>query len=121
MKAGLRVLIVEDEMMVALLAEALIDDLGHRPVGPAFRLEDALTLARHEALDAAMLDVNLGEAKSFPVADVLRARGIPFFFATGYGLDGIAPDYRSTHTIAKPYSTGDIRQALRLVASSGGA
>ena len=112
MKSGLRVLIVEDEMLVALLAEAFISDLGHYPVGPAFCLDEALELARHETLDAAMLDMNLGDAKSFPVADLLRARGVPFFFATGYGVEAVRSLYGEAPAIAKPYSMSDIRSAL---------
>jgi DNA-binding response OmpR family regulator len=112
MKSGLRILIVEDEMLVALLAEALISDLGHHPVGPAFSLDDAVALARDEPLDAAMLDMNLGEVKSFPVADILRERGVPFFFATGYGVDAVRSLYGEATAIAKPYSMSDIRGAL---------
>lgn len=112
MKSGLRVLIVEDEMLVALLAEALVSDLGHHPVGPAYCLDTAVELALNEPLDAAMLDMNLGDAKSFPVADILRERGVPFFFATGYGVEAVKSLYGEAPAIAKPYSLSDIRTAL---------
>ena len=115
MKSGLRVFVVEDEMMVALLAEAVLIDLGHLPVGPALRLEDALMMARDEEIDVAMLDVNLGEAKSFPIADLLRGRGIPFFFATGYGVEGLSAAYRDELVVDKPYFTADINRALTAV------
>lgn len=115
MKSSLRVFVVEDEMMVALLAEAVLIDLGHLPVGPALRLEDAMAMARDEDIDVAMLDVNLGEAKSFPIADLLRERGIPFFFATGYGIDGLTAPYRDELVVDKPYFTADINRALTTV------
>lgn len=115
MKSGLRVFVVEDEMMVALLAEAVLLDLGHMPVGPALRLDDALIMARDEEIDVAMLDVNLGEAKSFPIADLLRGRGIPFFFATGYGIEGVIAPYRNELVVDKPYFMADINRALAVV------
>lgn len=115
MKSGLRVLVVEDEMMVALLAEAVLTDLGHLPVGPALRLEEALLMVGSEVIDVAMLDVNLGDAKSFPIADLLRSRGIPFFFATGYGIEGLSAAYRDELVIEKPYFTADINRALGIV------
>lgn len=115
MKTGLRVFVVEDEMMVAMLAEAVLLDLGHLPVGPALRLEDALAMVREEEIDVAMLDVNLGEVKSFPIADLLRDRGIPFFFATGYGIEGLSAPYRDELVVDKPYFTADINRALTTV------
>src|SRR3954465_926104 len=72
---GLRVLVVEDEMMVSMLIEDMLLDLGCTVVGPASRLDEALVLAKDSELDCAVLDVNLGGQPIFPVADVLRARG----------------------------------------------
>lgn len=114
---SLRILVVEDEMMVALMVADMLTDLGHQPVGPAMRLEQALDLARSEPLDAAVLDVNLGDAKSFPVADVLRERGVPFFFATGYGVQGLSEGYRNTPTLNKPFSPEDLARTLDEAAS----
>jgi CheY-like chemotaxis protein len=109
---SLRILVVEDEMLVAMVAEAMLTGLGHTVVGPAMRLEEALDLARSAELDVAMLDVNLGRDKSFPAADVLRERGIPFYFATGYGLDGIIPEYRDRIVLQKPFQMSDLEGAL---------
>ncbi|RYB01369.1 response regulator [Lichenibacterium ramalinae] len=84
-----RVLIVEDEMMVAMLVEDMLVDMGFIVVGPAYRLGDGLRLAKSETLDVAVLDVNLKGARSFPIATVLTERGIPFVFATGYGTTDV--------------------------------
>lgn len=109
----LRVLVVEDEMLVAMNIEDMLLDLGHEVAGLASRLEPALALAREGAFDVAMLDVNLAGHASFPVADILRARGIPFLFATGYGAAGIAEGYRTAHVLQKPFQARDLEQALR--------
>ena len=108
-----RVLIVEDEMLVAMNIEDMLLDLGHEVAGLASRLEPALALAREGAFDIAMLDVNLAGQPSFPVADVLAARGIPFLFATGYGIMGIIKQYRGRPVLQKPFRAADIRDALR--------
>ena len=111
----LRILIVEDEMLVAMNTEDMLLDLGHEVAGLASRLEPALSLAREGAFDLAMLDVNLAGQASFPVADALRERGIPFLFATGYGIQGIAEEYRSAPVLQKPFRACDLEDALRAV------
>lgn len=87
----LRILVVEDEMTIALMIEDMLTDLGHDVVELAMRLPRALAAARNETFDFAILDVNLDGHRSSPVAEVLIERGIPFVFATGYGSDGIDP------------------------------
>jgi CheY-like chemotaxis protein len=110
----LRVLVVEDEMLIAFMVQDMLADLGHETVGPAMRLQEALELARSAAIDAAVLDVNLGEGeKSFPVADV------PFFFATGYGVQGLVDGYRNTLTLDKPFDPADLKRALAATADGG--
>jgi len=81
--AGLRVLVVEDEMMVSMLIEDMLSDLGCKVVGPASRLEEAIALVDSQEIDCAVLDVNLGGQPIFPLADILRAQGAPVAFATG--------------------------------------
>src|SRR4051794_22900016 len=83
--SGRRVLVVEDEMIVAWLLQDMLADLGCAVVGPAARVSQALAMIDAEAIDAAVLDVNLNGQKSYPVADALAARGMPFVFSTGYG------------------------------------
>ena len=104
----LRILIVEDEMLVAMNIEDMLLDLGHEVAGIVSRLEPALALARDGAFDVAMLDVNLAGDRSFAVADLLAARGIPFLFATGYGLDGIDEKYRDRPVLQKPFRAREL-------------
>lgn len=108
--AGLRVLVVEDEPVVAMCLEDILEELGCVTVGPANRLSEGMALAEDEALDAAILDINLAGERSNAIAELLRARGVPFAFASGYGL---APEGFGAPMIEKPYRTVDIARALR--------
>ena len=108
----LRILIVEDEMLVAMNIEDMLLDLGHEVAGLASRLEPALSLAQEAEFDLAMLDVNLAGQSSFPVAKILAGRGIPFLFATGYGAKGIAEPYRAYPVLQKPFRAQDLERAL---------
>ncbi|MGV9005316.1 MAG: response regulator [Brevundimonas sp.] len=110
---GRRVLIVEDESLVAMLLETILEDMGCIPVGPASTVEEGLTMAEDEApLDAALLDVNVAGQQIFPVAAILRARGVPFVFSTGYGEGGLPDEWRGQPTLQKPFSEAAIRDAL---------
>jgi DNA-binding response OmpR family regulator len=102
---------VEDEPMIAFALEDMVIEMGYSVVGPAFRLAEALDLAGSERFEAAVLDVNLNEQRSFPVADLLRERGIPFLFATGYAEGGVGWTGEAT-VIAKPYSRDQLARAL---------
>jgi CheY-like chemotaxis protein len=110
--SALKVLVVEDEALVSMLVEDMLGDLGCVVVGPAAELDEALKLASTADLDAALLDVNLGGRPIFPVADVLRARGIPFAFASGYGEAGLSEDYRGAPVLQKPFREADLRRIL---------
>ena len=110
--ADLRVLVVEDEMMVSMLIEDMLTDLGCQVVGPASRLDEAMELAASSELDCAVLDVNLGGQPIFPLADVLRERGRPFAFATGYGDAGLREVDRGTPVLQKPFREGDLARVL---------
>lgn len=116
MSAPLRILIVEDEPIVAMCLEDMLDVLGHVAVGPAARLCDGLALAQVEAIDAAILDINLAGERSTPIAYALRARGVPFAFASGYaaGPEG----FETVPLIAKPYRLNDIEGALAAIAAA---
>jgi len=109
---GLKVLVVEDEMMVSMLIEDMLADLGCTVVGPASRLEEALQLAREAELDCAVLDVNLGGQPIFPLADLLREKGAPFAFATGYGDAGLRDVDKGTPVLQKPFREGDLARVL---------
>ena len=110
--AGLRVLVVEDEMMVSMLIEDMLTDLGCTVVGPASRLDEAIELAKTHDLDCAVLDVNLGGQPIFPLADLLRERGRPFAFATGYGDAGLRDIDKGTPVLQKPFREGDLARVL---------
>ena len=110
---GLKVLVVEDEMLVSMLVEDMLSDLGCTVVGPAAELEEAMTLAQSADIDLALLDVNLGGRPIFPVADALKARGVPFAFASGYGEAGLSEDHRGAAVLQKPFREADLAKALR--------
>ena len=103
-------------MMVAMNIEDMLLELGHEMAGLASRLGPALALARERRFDAAMLDVNLAGEPSFPVADLLIERGIPFLFATGYGRQGIEERYRALPLLQKPFRTEELGRALNEIA-----
>jgi CheY-like chemotaxis protein len=107
---GKRILLVEDEPVVAMLAEDLLTDLGCVVVGPAVRLKEGLALVERERLDLALLDINLGADTSFPIAAALSERQIPFAFATGYGA--LAHPFDDAPVISKPYTSDDLRLLL---------
>lgn len=109
---GLRVLVVEDEMMVSMLIEDMLGDLGCHVVGPAARLDEALSLAQNAELDCAVLDVNLGGQSTFPVADLLREKGAPFAFATGYGDAGLRDVDKGAPVLQKPFRESDLARVL---------
>ena len=100
---GLRVLIIEDEALIASLVEDFLTDLGCEVIGPAMHITEAIQLAREAEIDGATLDVNLVGEKVFPVADILTDRGIPFVFMTGYGTAGLRECDRGHPVLQKPY------------------
>ena len=109
-----RILVVEDSYLLVMAIQAMLDDLGWLAVGPATRKSEALELARSESFDAALLDVNLDGKTSWDVARVLKARGIPFVFGTGYDVSNILPDdLAGSAVIGKPYHSRDVEQRIR--------
>lgn len=110
-----RVLIVEDEAMISMLIEDMVLDFGCEIVGPASRIDKAMALAREEALDAALLDVNVDGEAVFSVADALRERGVPVVFATGYGSRGLPERFADAPVLAKPFAYANLADALRVV------
>ena len=110
-----RVLVVEDETLVSMLIEDMVGDCGGQVVDPAATFEQAIALALDEDLDLAILDVNMAGLVIYPVADILRHRGIPFMFVTGYD-PGIVPlRYRHEHVLSKPFSHDTFREAFDTV------
>jgi len=116
---GLNVLVVEDESLVLFNLEDVLAELGCSIVGPAMRLPQALALAQTaEAVDLAILDVNLAGEPVFPVAEALRARGVHIIFATGYGREGLPEEWQSHTVLMKPYMADDVAKALALLTSA---
>lgn len=98
-----RILVVEDEMLVAWALEDMLIFLGCEIVGPAVSVNQALSLFRSEMFDAASLDINLNGQKSFIVADEMIKRDAPFFFSTGFNTDSIPDSYKQCPVLQKPY------------------
>ena len=113
--AGLRVLVVEDDMLIAIHIEEVLQDLGCVVVGPVGKLDAALRMADDEALDAAVLDVNVRGGHVYPVAERLRARGIPFALASGYGDWALPEAFRNQSRLTKPFTARELEaQVLAL-------
>ncbi len=108
-----RILVVEDEYLMAEELREALEDAGAHVLGPAPTVDAALRLlADGAAPDAAILDVNLGGERSFPVADALAARGVPFVFATGYDAWALPLAYQGAQRCEKPVDMRAVRHAL---------
>jgi CheY-like chemotaxis protein len=110
--AGSRVLVVEDEMLVAWLLGDMLAELDCAVVGPASSVNQALAMIDAEAIDAAVLDVNLDGQMSYPIADALAARGVPFVFSTGYDRDTLLDGYRTFSVLQKPFHRSELSDTL---------
>lgn len=109
------VLVVEDEMLILMMIEDMLCDLGCRSIVTAASTQQALAEIQAHAFDVAMLDSNLNGESSDPVADALAARGVPFFFATGHKNGGAASSYPDRLVLNKPFSLDDIQASFRQV------
>jgi DNA-binding response OmpR family regulator len=114
--AGRRILVVEDEMLIALMIEDCVQDCGGEIVGPAATLEKALKLAEEGNFDAAILDVTIRGGKVYPVAELLLERGVPFVFASGgYGDWALPADLRDRPRLMKPFTATALEEQIRLL------
>jgi CheY-like chemotaxis protein len=109
--AGARILLVEDEYLIAEMAGEMLAELGAVVVGPAYHMRDGLTLARGELLDAAVLDVNIHGETSDAIAGILQERDIPYVLATGYGEAAVRQD--GVPVLDKPYDAESLATVLR--------
>lgn len=111
-----RVLVLDDEMLVAMMLEDMLMDLAVDVVGPYATLDDALRAVQAERLDGAIIDLNLGSGVlSTPVAEALRERGVPFLLATGYGSNEQTDALGHSGLLAKPFSTAEVEAALQAI------
>ena len=109
---GKRVMVVEDELLVSMLVEDFLTDEGCVIVGPFGRVAHALAAAECEAIDVALLDINVAGEKVFPVAFALERRGIPFLFVTGYGEKVLPGDRPGWKACAKPFVVAQLKRHL---------
>ena len=108
-----RILVVEDEMLIGMLLEDMLTDLGHEVAAVVPRLKDAMAAVERESFDLAVLDVHLHGESAFPVAEALIAKGVPFIFATGYGERGLPESYRGRPVLQKPFAKDDLERLLK--------
>lgn len=119
---GARVLLVEDEALIAADAMERLEEAGFIVAATASSLHEAELAATTADIDAAVLDVNLRGEQSFPVADILNTRGLPFVFVTGYQAAGLFPDrFKEAQVVRKPAPPGSLEQALRQALTPEGA
>jgi len=109
---GVRVLVVEDEYLVAILIEEILKSAGCIVRGPIPRLPDALDAVDHDDYDAAVLDVNLAGERIDPVAQALSRRKVPFVFVTGYGEGVLSKEFAERPRLCKPFRMADLLGAL---------
>lgn len=115
---GKRILVVEDEALIAVMVEDMLTEMGSVVVGPAATIEQALALARAEEIDGAVLDVNVRGERIDPVAEALTERGVPMLFATGYGEVRLASGATTT-VIDKPYTQDKLARGLAAAMGTG--
>jgi CheY-like chemotaxis protein len=113
-----RILVVEDELMIRMLLEDMLSELGYTIAAEAARLDEALAAAKTGDFDIAILDVNLNGQTIAPVAEALAARGTPFVFATGYGERGLPEAYRDRPTLKKPFQMDGLSRMLESALTS---
>ncbi len=112
-----RVLLVEDEVLITLLLQDMLLDLECETADAPASLEDALSAARNGAFDLALIDLNLHGKLTYPVADLLKARRIPFIFVTGYGAAALEPAYADAPVLEKPFRREDLEAMIARVLS----
>jgi DNA-binding response OmpR family regulator len=111
---GARVLLLEDETLVSMMVEDMLADLGCEIVGPFARLDLAMSfVADNPAVDPALLDVNLGGVRSFPMAEALADKGVPFVFTTGYDESGMPDEWRDRPSLRKPFMMHEMAAVLK--------
>jgi len=109
---GVKVLVVEDEYLVATMMEDMLESAGCVVAGPIPRLAQALDAASSEVCDVAVLDINLAGERVYPVADILARRSVPFVFVTGYGANTLPVEYAERPRVCKPFRMAELLSAI---------
>lgn len=112
-RAQPRILIVEDEPLIALMLTDMLAELGFNVAASVAQVAEALAFLADEQVDIALLDVNIGAQKIDPVADLLAARGTPFIFTTGYGSTGVPANHVGRAILQKPFHVEDLAIVVR--------
>lgn len=112
----LRILVVEDEFLLACALEEDLRALGAIVVGPCCNLAQAAAASRREKIDLAVLDINLNGVMVYPLAEDLAARGIPFLFLTGYGALDLPAEFRGLPRVSKPYDAARLTAEIKRIA-----
>ena len=112
-----RILVVDDEPLIAMLTEEWVSDCGHTPVGPALSLSAALELVATSDIDGAIIDVRLGRESSYPLAKLLSVRGIPYAFATGLAEEAIEHGHAAVAVLLKPFRLKPFEAAIENILS----
>src|SRR5690625_279962 len=110
---GRRILIVEDEVLIGMMASEMLEDMGATVLGPALNVADGIALAESETLDGALIDINLGGTRSDAVVAVLERRGVPFLYTTGYTKHAAPPN--GSMVLEKPYTADALASAMMSV------
>jgi CheY-like chemotaxis protein len=111
--SGCKILVIEDEALIAMQLKLDLESDGHVVVGPFGKLSEALRAAHEDNFDIALIDINLGADNSAPIAEILDRRSIPFAFTTGYNdLIFLPPALREYPRLTKPYNPGDVKNLV---------
>lgn len=107
-----RILLVEDDLMVAMLLEDMLSDLGHEVVATVSKIETASEFIENGSFDAAVLDLDLNGVDTYSLAEALKRQNIPFIFATGYAETDLKREWKQTPVLPKPFQKSDLERIL---------
>jgi CheY-like chemotaxis protein len=110
--SGRSILVIEDEMMIVMMIDGMLADMGCESIVVASKIGPALELIDGQVFDAAMLDLNLNGMESYPIADALIARDVPYFFSTGNSLSNVKDGYRDRDVLKKPFTFEQLSNML---------
>lgn len=113
------ILVVEDEALIRMMLVEMVEELGHEVIAEAGNLPEAQSLAEIEQYDLAILDINLRGTDVRPVAEIVRSRGLPFFFVSGYGSGGLPDGFEGAPVLTKPCSIELLKRTIETVLSNG--